>query len=639
MKNNKNIKQIIMLGVASILCLLGVSCNDLDVPPRNVVSDQEIFGFENGITAYIAQMYSELPIEQFHGGNLRAASTMNFSGEIITNSAADGGQYGGTVGGNTFHTVGDPNWRGNVWDYGRIRSINYFLENLPKYENMYTQAQVNMWKAEAYFMRAFRYFDMAKRWGGVPIIDYVTNYPEQSIEELKVSRAKEAEVYDFVLKDLDEAINLFSDDPTTRIKGRANKWVAQAFKARAALHAGSIARYGHRYSAGHMYMDGLCGVPENRAAEFFEIAYAAADSVVKSGHYDLYKAKWAADPESQEENFVQIFLDHNNTIETMFAVYYVAVPKNNAHMFDTNNRPSQVNGADYNGKASPTVEMVERFEYANGNPFRLNELLTGKNDSPKFYKSPLDIFEGVEPRLRASIILPNSVWMNEEIEIRYGVVSRNGTLTTTESATQYAYDDNGDSILVQGKSGIGAASRTCTGFYVRKFQDPTLDKTLVMNHIHGSTTPWPEIRYAEVLLILAEAAVELGSSDKVAEAAKHIDAIRERAGAFNRNYTANTNNLTIDAVRNERRRELFFENKTMWDLIRWRVAHEEINSKQWNVLYPIYFWDGEGDRHYYMKRDSLGDNFRKTFNPRYYYQDIPGGNRNENLAGNPSGNY
>jgi hypothetical protein len=161
-----------------------------------------------------------------------------------------------------------------------------------------------------------------------------------------------------------------------------------------------------------------------------------------------------------------------------------------------------------------------------------------------------------------------------------------------------------------------------------------------MNHIHGSTTPWPEIRYAEVLLTLAEAAVELqelsaaNASAKMTEAAKHINAIRERAGAFNRNFTAAT--LTKTDVRNERRRELYFENKTMWDLIRWRVAHEEINSKQWNVLNPIYFWDRRG---YYMKRDSMGDNFRKTFNPRFYYQDIPGGNRNENLVGNPNTYY
>jgi hypothetical protein len=116
------------------------------------------------------------------------------------------------------------------------------------------------------------------------------------------------------------------------------------------------------------------------------------------------------------------------------------------------------------------------------------------------------------------------------------------------------------------------------------------------------------------------------------EAAKHIDDIRDRAGAFNRNFTANPDKLTKTDVRNERRKELFFENKTMWDLIRWRVAHEEINNKQWNVLHPIYFWDEKG---YYMKRDSMGQNYRKTFNKLYYYQDIPNTESNENLVPNP----
>jgi hypothetical protein len=633
------IKQVLTVGVValSLLC----ACNDLDIPPLNVLGDPYIFTSEDGITAYMAQMYSELPIEQFHSGTLRRASSMVYSGEVVTNKDQ---AYGHTVSGTSFHNIGD--YLGAVWNYEKIRRINYFLKTLPDYAAQHPAASISMWTAEARFIRAFYYFEMAKRFGGVPIVQEVTNYPGQTIEELKVPRNKEAEVYDFVIRDLNEAVRLFSEDPSTRIRGRANWWTAQALKARVALHAGSLAVFGPRYYGGHMFRDGICGVPTDRAAYFFNIACEAADSVIRSGHYQLYRNLWSADPKAQEENFVQIFLDQTSNSETMFAVYYK--PFNNAHMFDTNNRPTQVNGADYNDKASPTVEMLERYEYVNGQPFRIDANLVGTDSQPKFYANTLDIFKGVEPRLHASIILPGSEYMGEEIEIRYGILPAGKTqivnrdIMTSGSLTE-AYEAGGKRMNIAGKSGIGYHASTVSGFYVRKFQDPALDKTLVMNHIHGSTTPWPEIRYAEVLLIFAEAAVELkelgaaGADERLRKAGEYIDDIRSRAGAFNRNF-GGTGALTRADVRSERRRELFFENKTYWDMVRWRVAHEEIDMKRWNLLFPVYCWD-EGK--YYMKRDSMGDGFRKDFNPRFYYQSIPGtaARSNEKLVGNPYTDY
>jgi hypothetical protein len=639
------IKQILACSAAALL----FACNSLDIPPMNVMGDPEIFGSKEGVTAYLSQLYSEMPIMQFHSGSLVRNSTMCFSGEMITNESAV--MYGGSVDGLTFHNIGQDNWIGPVWNYEKIRRMNYFLATMPDYAGSYAAVDVDTWLAEAHFIRAFYYFEMARRWGGVPLVTEVTNYPEQTAEELSVPRNKEAEVYDFILSELDEAARLFPNDPAARPRGRANRWVALALKARAALHAGSLAVFGPvGYPSGHMYREGLCGVPTERAAEFFNAAYDAAYQVVREGHYDLYKKYWAAgDPEAQEKNYEQLFLDTDNGIEAMFSVYYVAVPKNNAHMFDTNNRPTQVNGADYAGKASPTVELIEQFEYAaTGQPVRLDAAKTGTNTAPVLYKNTIDLFEGVEPRLRASVILPGAVFMDEEIDIRYGIVASGRTVADDKSNVKTSgskdelYEHNGvkTDMYVAGKSGIGYQASTVSGFYVRKFQDPTLSKENVMNHIHGSTTPWMELRYAEVLLTLAEAAVELrelGAADasKLDEAARQINAVRQRAGAFNKNFTGAT--LTREAVRNERRKELFFENKTYWDIIRWRVAHEEINLKQWSVLFPIYLWESQS---YYMKRDTYGDNYRRTFTPMYYYQSISSAvtTRNPKIQGNPSGN-
>jgi hypothetical protein len=256
----------------------------------------------------------------------------------------------------------------------------------------------------------------------------------------------------------------------------------------------------------------------------------------------------------------------------------------------------------------------------------------------------LDIFEGIEPRLQASVTLPGSVIRDTEIEIRYGVMPKgiNKYDVTKLLHTAYmgeTYEVDGDTIAIQGLSGMGLDATTSTGFYNRKWFDPKLSEDYIKDSSHGGINPWIEFRYAEILLNIAEAAVELktyGDASKMDEAAKIIHDIRERAGAKADKYNAST--LTIDAVRSERRKEFYFENKTFWDLKRWRTAHEELVEKRWSIIEPIYFWTGNGDKHYYVRRNLfMRQDIRFTFPPRCYYTDIAGGNikQNELLIPNP----
>jgi hypothetical protein len=128
------------------------------------------------------------------------------------------------------------------------------------------------------------------------------------------------------------------------------------------------------------------------------------------------------------------------------------------------------------------------------------------------------------------------------------------------------------------------------------------------------------MRYAEMLLTRAEAAVELkalGDDSKMDDAVACMQAIRDRAGAFKR-YTT-PSELTIDAVRKERRMEFYYEDKTFWDLKRWRTFDKEFFNRELNVLWPIFVWDKQK---YYMKKAALTI-ARLTFNPTYYYLQIP----------------
>ena len=132
------------------------------------------------------------------------------------------------------------------------------------------------------------------------------------------------------------------------------------------------------------------------------------------------------------------------------------------------------------------------------------------------------------------------------------------------------------------------------------------------------------MRYAEVLLNEAEAAFELYAAGQGAgylqDAYDVINKIRERAGATLLNGIGEL--TSVDIIRRERRKELAFENKTWWDMRRWRIADLEQNGTIYKVLMPFYaakagkyFFDARLDER----------NVRYTFDPRWYYEQIPQG--------------
>lgn len=202
-------------------------------------------------------------------------------------------------------------------------------------------------------------------------------------------------------------------------------------------------------------------------------------------------------------------------------------------------------------------------------------------------------------------------------------VERKIVYSSNDTQTPYTLHD-GTVMNPAGRSGYFTGSGDCalSGFTIRKYISEKLtDENRLENH---DTDPWMELRYAEVLLVRAEAAAELaslGDNSFMADAGKCIDMIRRRAGAslLSDAEKADAASL-IQAVRKERRKELAFENKTWWDLKRWRIIEKEQNNRRWRVLMPFYadyagkwFFDTrlyEGNRVY-------------TFDTRWYYQEIP----------------
>lgn len=614
------------------------SCTKLDISPTNIIQDGDIFGSEAGINSYMARIYSEMPIEDFryspnylfnHFWVLQVPSTM--AGEALCR------EIGGAKNESTSTDFGD------TWSdlYTVIRECNYFLENIKNYQGNYTAATVSKYKGEAYFIRAFTYYALVKRYGGVPLVTRVLNYPAESINDVDIARSSEEDTWKLVAADYDSAIALL---PTSNQTGRANKYAAYAMKARAMVHAGSIAKYNtSSYIVGGIR---LCGLSSDLAKEYYTQAYNAA-LAVDGGGYSLYMNDWAAgDKTAQYNNFKNLFSKATSS-EAIFVKQY-SYPES-VHGYDAYNVPAQYKGANgYSSETNPTLNFVEMFDGiakdANGHVDVYNA-----DGTYKLYDSTMQFFANAEPRLRATVILPNDqfkgtacqIWRGiytgtstsaisrlipENSTVKYENSSSAAVLATSSNGNQTAYTlHDGTKMNPAGAAGVFYGDNTCamSGFSVRKWLNENMAQSEVLEN--RSVQPWLEMRYAEVLLIRAEAAAELaslGTADYLNDAYTSIDKIRTRAGAdLLSGAEKSSADAFIAAVRKERRKELAFENKVWWDLKRWRVIANEQSNTRWRTLMPFYA-DRAGKWFFDARYDERGSTF--TFDTRWYYQELPG---------------
>ena len=217
----------------------------------------------------------------------------------------------------------------------------------------------------------------------------------------------------------------------------------------------------------------------------------------------------------------------------------------------------------------------------------------------------------------ASIIVPFSTFKGNVIDLQTGIYDQG---VKTEGAYTALYDPATHKISASGTVHVGGLSGTAgsetspTGFSLKKYLDPNLAQALVVNSgTTGSTQPWMMIRYAEVLLNYAEAAVELG---KIADAKTKINLIRARAGITQLNDA----DVTIARVRKERNNELAFENQRWYDYRRWRQSDILLNSWWPRMLKPYYDLQ---EQKYRFEIGLQAGRYSKTFNPRAYYERIP----------------
>lgn len=113
------------------------------------------------------------------------------------------------------------------------------------------------------------------------------------------------------------------------------------------------------------------------------------------------------------------------------------------------------------------------------------------------------------------------------------------------------------------KTTFSSSWSEATGYLVKKYNEDAVPGVAKAQ----STVPYHIIRYADVLLMKAEALEELGGSDNLTKAASAVNRVRARAGLAA--TTATTQAALRTVIRNERRKELGFEFHRFFDLMRW----------------------------------------------------------------------
>lgn len=417
--------------------------------------------------------------------------------------------------------------------YKAIMLANKALEKLPDIPNIDPEASaavINERIAELKFLRALNYFYLVVCFGEVPLVDHVLG-----ASEYEQSRTPMRQLFDFMEKDLKEAIPNLPLTRDAKNIGRATRGAAQALLAKVYLFESSYAR---NYPDDPRFAN---------LRERWSEALSTAEEVINSGVYKLV----GIDGERYNSFFGEVdgyrFIftsSGDNSAESIFEVQNIndgrgwlqsrgssIINWSAARYYDdpANNKTHQQTS--YWGFNIPREELAKEFE--TGDPRFPTTIHISRND----------------PRLTNGTINQPSTNINDSINLEKGWFPIN-------------------------------YQNSSTGMYQAKFE-------VSWAEFKGSGTgSWNEapintkiIRYADVVLIAAEAAVMAGNN---AKALQYINMIRTRArkcGAPGNTVPADlTGTVTLDQVKRERRVELALEGHRFFDLVRWRDAEAKLDG-------------------------------------------------------------
>lgn len=427
-------------------------------------------------------------------------------------------------------------------DYTYIDKANYFMDQLADLpETVISGSTKSRLIGEAKFWRAWKYWDMVSSIGGVPLILHTQDGSD--INSLRVPRSKTSECVAQIIKDLDEAAVSLPPNYSGADYGRINRAAALGLKARILL----------------WYASPLFNATNDQVR--WTNAYNAAKAAIQAadaGGFGLF------------ENYRLIWYSRNKE-QIMTKQYYY--PDN--YMNFAPIRPiSFTNGSTNNDQ--PILPLLIAYPKRDGSPMQFDQ---NQLSDPAYNKQFLtDFYTNRDDRFYATIWCGGTVYPTPDINVLGMTAPRSRTYwqawtwkpTATPNTVLPARDVNmfsGISPLVQNGDENGV-----TGFFQRKGLDTLLDRNALVGVAANAKSWFSPMRYAELLLNLAETANETGRSN---EALNALYAIRKRAGiapgaATNYGISAIGQGDIRNAIINERQVELAFEGFRYSDLRRWK---------------------------------------------------------------------
>ena len=433
-------------------------------------------------------------------------------------------------------------------------------------------------KAEARFLRAHFYFELVKRYGGVPLIGdnvYVLG------DDVQLPRNTFAQCIDYIVRELDEIKDDLRSLPmadATEFAHAPTKEACLAMKARVLLYAASPLFNEKPLEAGNE----LIGYPSYDSGRWNLAAQAAKDLIDQYGP----KGKGTLNLAQDYRNIFVDFYGGNNPE----LIFFRPVGKNKS--IETANGPLGFSGNSLgNGNTNPTQNLVESFLMKDGTKY-----VSTSVDDP---------FKNRDPRLDFTILHHGSRWLNTTLDTQVGG-------THNPSGAQY--------------------SRTC--YYMAKFMKDYQTSSNYEDNIHL----WVMYRYGEVLLNYAEALNEValaGGTIDNKEVLNSLIQLRKRAGIEpgNENYYGLPAPQNYDAaemreiIRNERRIEMALEEQRYWDIRRWRIAEDIFKEPLKGLNIQVV-----GNKTIYNEVNVLSAEFdtKRYFYPIPYSEVIKNGNMIQN---------
>jgi hypothetical protein len=379
------------------------SCNKefLDLTPLDQISDPEFWKTDQDLELYMNGMYSVLP-----GWNLSGSGGHPLL-DAGTDVAISVGLWLGTK--NRLDGAINVPSSGGGWSWTSVRNVNYFLANSDRVKS---GALKDHYIGEAYFFRAFNYFNLLKQFGDLPIVKVPLTVNDK--DALNGPRSSRTDVVNFILADLDMAASKLkkkSEVPAQRI----SRDIALLFKSRVALYEGTWEKYHQN--------DPFKGKTDGNA--FLTAAAAAAKAVMDGGTYRLSTGNPS---QVYYELFNQVNLSSNSEI-LLWRSYSSA----QGDAF-TNQLWNWPHGSGF------TQDMVRMYLCSDGLPIGLSPLYQGERDIR-------DVVKNRDPRFVQTVMNPGDPV----------------TITLRNDTTKYTLPL------------LGGAQTGPTGYESQKFRRPQLD--------------------------------------------------------------------------------------------------------------------------------------------------------------------